>query len=127
MAGAVNFVHALPPLQLYVEITPAGGLLKPPPGRYAGPVIINKAITLDGAGKVEIDGGGQGTVLTIKADNSVVRGLHITHSGDSHNAVDAGILIEADHALVENNVLDQVLFGIHLKQANNNIVRGNHI
>ncbi len=118
---------ALPPLQLYVEITPAGGVLKPPPGRYAGPVIINKPITIDGAGKVVIDGQGKGTVVSVKADKTVLRGLHITHSGGSHDAVDAAILLEANDAVIENNVLDEVLFGIYLKKADGNTVRGNRI
>jgi nitrous oxidase accessory protein len=120
-------VYALPPLQLYVEITPSGGVLKPPPGRYAGPVVINRPITIDGSDQVEIDGGNQGTVISINAKGSVVRGLHVTHSGGSHDSVDAGILVNADNVLVENNVLDQVLFGIHLKKANSNTVRGNTI
>ena len=122
-----NIAYAYPPLQLYVELTPAGGTLKPPAGKYSGPIIIKKPITIDGAGKVEIDGGESGTVITIKANNSVVRGLHITNSGTSHNSVDAGISIEANDCIVEDNKLDNVLFGIQLKQADGNIVRGNTI
>ena len=119
--------YSFPPLQLYVELTPAGGTLKPPPGKYSGPVIINKPITIDGGGKVEVDGGGRATVITIKADKSVVRGLHITHSGTSHDGVDAGISLEASHCRVENNKIEKVLFGIQLKNADDNIVRANTI
>lgn len=122
-----GLVYAYPPLQLYVEITPAGGTLKPPPGKYSGPVVIKKPITIEGGGKVEIDGGYSGTVLTIEADDSVVRGLHITNSGESHDSADAGVLITADNVLFEDNLLDEVLFGIHLKSANNNIVRNNTV
>ena len=118
---------ALPPLQLYVEITPEGGVLQPPPGRYAGPVVIKRAITLDGGGEVIVDGEGQGTVLTIKADNSVVRGLHLTNSGYSHDQVDAGILLQANDVLIEDNQLDNNQFGIHLKQAYDNTIRNNRI
>ena len=89
-------------------------VLHPPPGRYAGPVIITKPITIEGQGKVIIDGEGAGTVLTIRASNSVIRGLHLTNSGDSFDQVDAGVLVEADHTLIENNKIDHVLFGIHL-------------
>ena len=122
-----NAAFAFPPLQLYIELTPAGGTLKPPPGKYSGPVIIKKNITIDGAGKVEIDGNGKGTVITVKADKTVIKGLHITHSGTSHDAVDAGISIEADNCIVENNKLDHVLFGIQLKQANGNQLKNNTI
>ncbi|KAG1654018.1 putative ABC transporter binding protein NosD [Nymphon striatum] len=117
----------LPPLQLYVEITPSGGVLKPPPGRYAGPVVIKRPITIDGGGKVVVDGGGTGSVLTVEADNSIIRGLHITNSGISHDNVDSGILIKANNTLVEDNNLDQVLFGIHLQKADNNTIQDNII
>ena len=108
-------------------MTPSGGTLKPPPGKYSGPVIIKKPIVIDGLGKVELDGGGQGSVITIKADKTIIRGLHITHSGASHDSVDAGVSIEANDCVLENNKLDNVLFGIQLKQANGNIVKNNTI
>lgn len=120
-------VFALPPLQLYIEITPDGGVLTLPPGRYAGPAVIRRQIKIDGGGKVEIDGGGEGSVISVLADGVEIRGLRIINSGSAHNSEDAGILIEADQTLVENNVLEQVLFGIHLKKANDNIIRGNTI
>jgi len=118
---------ALPPLQLFIDLTPPGGVLRPPPGRYAGPAVIRHPITLDGEGAVIIDGEGRGTVLTVQADKSVVRGLHLTNSGDSIDAVDAGLLLEAGHTLIEDNTVDNVLFGIHLKKADDNTVRNNRI
>ena len=119
--------YSFPPLQLYIELTPAGGTLRPPAGKYSGPVVIKKPITIEGDGKVELDGDGKGTVMVIKANKTVVRGLHITHSGASHDSVDAGVSIEADDCIVENNKIDNVLFGIQLKQADRNTVRSNRI
>jgi len=119
--------YSLPPLQMFVDATPANGVLRPPPGKYAGPVTINKPITLDGAGRVTIDGGGKGNVLHIRADGAVVRGLHLTNSGDSHNGPDAGLMLEADDTLIEENIIDNSLFGIHIKQSSNNTIRGNTI
>jgi nitrous oxidase accessory protein len=66
-------------------------------------------------------------VLTITADGVTVRGLHLTHSGSSHDGVDAGILVKADGAIIENNTIDESLFGIHLSNANDNIIRNNRI
>ncbi len=122
-----SYAYCYPPLQLFIEMTPSGGTLKPPSGKYSGPVIIKKPIVIEGQGKVELIGDGQGTVITIKADKTIIRGLHITHSGTSHDSVDAGISIEADDCVLENNKLDNVLFGIQLKQANGNIVKNNTI
>jgi nitrous oxidase accessory protein len=119
----------LPPMQLYVALTPEGGELRLPPGEYAGPVVIERRIIIDGGGKVTINAEGDGSVLTLKANakGSVIRGLRITGSGHSHDRLDAGVMLEADQTLIENNQLDDVLFGIHLRNANDNILRGNRI
>lgn len=118
---------ALPPLQLFVDITPPGGVLTLPPGSYAGPVVIRRPITIDGRGEVTVDGEGDGTVISVLSDGVTLRNLHITGSGDSHDQVDAGLMLEADGVLVENSRIDDVLFGIHLRQANNNVLRNNRI
>jgi len=125
LAGRV--MAALPPFQLYIDITPPGGTLHLPPGSYAGPATIKRAIIIEGNGEATIDGGGEGTVVSVLAEGSVVRGLSIINSGQSHDQVDAGILIAADNVLVEDNTLSNVLFGIHLRQANNNRVTNNRI
>lgn len=125
---ATSVQAALLPLQTLIDAAPAGSVLRPPAGRYAGPAVIDKTLTLDGAGRVVLDGGGRGTVLSVRAGNVAVRGMHLTHSGATHDGVDAGLLIEESNgARVENNVIDDVLFGIHLKQASHAVVRGNTI
>lgn len=118
---------ALAPLQLFVDLTPAGKTLRPPPGVYAGPVTIDKPIVLDGGGEVTVDGGGEGTVITVKADGAVLRGLHITASGNAYDAMDAGVKIGADGVVLEGNRIDDVLFGVSIAQGNDNLVRDNEI
>ncbi len=118
---------ALPPLQLYLELTPSGGSVKLPPGTYAGPATIRKPLTIDGAGEVTIDGQGEGSVLTVEAEGVTLRGLHITRSGESHDKVDAAILVKARHAVIEENTIDDSLFGIHLSGGGDHVVRNNRI
>ena len=118
---------ALPPMQLYVELTPAGGVLRPEPGRYSGPVVLSRPITIDGQGKVIIDAEGDGSVLTIEADNTVIRGVHLINSGDSFDKTDAGITLKADKTLIENNTIENTLFGINILGSNDNIIRNNSI
>lgn len=118
---------ALAPLQLFIDLTPPGGTLKPPPGVYAGPVVISRPLTLDGGGAVTIDGEATGTILTVRADNAVVRGVNLTNSGDSHNDMDAGILLTANDVLIEENTIEQTLFGIVVNQGRNNVLRNNRI
>ncbi len=120
-------VHALPPLQLYVELTPSGGTLRPEPGRYSGPVVLTRPITIEGQGKVIIDAEGDGSVITIEADHTIIRGVRLTASGESFDKTDAGITLKADHVLIENNTIDDTLFGINVLGANDNIIRNNTI
>lgn len=124
---ACGAAHAAPPLQPLIEATPAGGTLRPAPGAYAGPAVIAKPLTLDGGGKVAIEGNAKATVLTLAASGATLRGLRLTGSGDSHDGVDAGLLIEGDDNLVEGIVIDDVLFGIHVKQGNRNRILNNRV
>ena len=120
-------IHRLPPFQKLVDATPAGGTLKPKPGLYAGPVLVDKPIVIDGGGKVTIDGGNKSTVFVLQANSSTLRGLRLTGSGSSHDADDACLNVRGNNNLIESLVIDDCLFGIDLKQANNNVVRSNRI
>lgn len=120
-------VHGLKPFQDLVDRAEPGSVLKPPPGSYAGPVTINKPLTIDGGGKVTIDAGDRGTVMMLNASNTVLRGLHLTGSGDSHDTDDSCLDVRGDHNTLENIEMDNCLFGLDLKQSNNNLIRGNSI
>lgn len=115
------------PLQPLIDATPAGGTLRLAPGAYAGPATIVRPLVLDGAGKASVIGNGRGTVLSIATSGAAVRGLAIAGSGTTHDGVDAGILVAGDDNRVEDNVLTDVLFGIHLKGGNRNRIAGNRI
>ncbi|MDX9737003.1 MAG: nitrous oxide reductase family maturation protein NosD [Azonexus sp.] len=114
-------------LQTWIDLTPPGGVLRLPPGTYRGPALIEKPLTLEGNGKVVVDGGGRGTVITIKADNVTLRGLHLKNSGDSHDAIDGGIMGEGKNLLIEHNQIDDVLFGISLHKGGHSTLRHNRI
>ncbi len=120
-------IHGLTPFQSLVDAAPVGSTLRPKPGIYAGPVLLTKPLIIEGGGKVTIDGGDKGTVFVIKTSGATVRGLHLTGSGPSHDTDDACLNVRGHRNLIENNVIDNCLFGIDLKQSNRNIVRGNSI
>jgi len=120
-------VHGLKPFQDLVDKAAPGSVLKPPPGTYSGPVIIDKPLTIDGGGKVTIDAGDKGTVMVLNAPNSVIRGIRLTGSGDSHDTDDSCLDVRGHNSLIEDVTVDNCLFGIDLKQVNNSIVRGNRI
>lgn len=114
-------------LQPLIDATPAGGTLRLAPGSYAGPAAIHKPMTLEGGQRAVIIGDGNSTVLAVAANGVTLRGLRLTGSGDSHDRIDAGILLEGDNHLVEDNEIDDVLFGIHLKQVNHSRIAANRI
>jgi len=115
------------PLQPWLDTALPGASIRLPPGTYAGPAVISKPLTLDGDGKVIIDAGGRGTVLTIKADHVTLRGLTLRNSGDSHDKLDGGIMADGSELLIENNVIEDVLFGISLHRTTGSVVRANRI
>lgn len=114
-------------LQAWIDTALPGTVLRLPAGTYRGPAIIAKPLALESIGKVIVDGGGTGTVLTIKADHVTVRGLTVRNSGGSHDAIDGGIMAEGSHLLIENNIIEDVLFGISLHRVTDSIVRHNRI
>ena len=116
-----------PQLQPLIDNAEEGASLLLEPGTYAGPVLIDKPLILDGQGRVTVDAGGKGSVIVVETDGAVIRNLHLTNSGESHNDIDAGVQVRGRFNVISDNVIDDCLFGIDLQQSENNIVRRNRI
>lgn len=114
-------------LQAALVSANSGDTIRVPPGTYAGPIVIDKPITLIGEGMPVIEGNGRGDVITIGAPDVTVRGLVVRNSGDSLDQENAGITGLAPNLTIEGNHLEETLFGVYLKQAPNSVVRGNII
>jgi nitrous oxidase accessory protein len=127
VAAWPSYAAELPPLQALVDAAEADSVLVPPPGVYAGPVILDKKLTIDGQGKVTIDAGGKGSVVYLDTDGATIRNLHLTNSGNSHNDIDSGVQVRGNFNVVKDNVIDDCLFGVDLQQSEFNVVRRNHI
>lgn len=128
LAAPQTAAPSAPPLQPWIDATQAGGTLNAPAGTYSGPVLITRPIVIDGRGEIIIDGGGKGSVVTVHATGVTLRKLRITGSGGSHDKIDSGLLLENAHDnTIEDNTLDDVLFGITLQQANGNRIVGNRV
>lgn len=120
-------IYNLRPFQELVDQAAPGSTIKPPPGAYAGPVVIDKPLRIEGGGQVTIDAGDRGTVMILNASDSVISGIHLTGSGDSHDTDDSCLDVRGHRNTIENLQIDNCLFGIDLKQSNNNVVSHNHI
>ncbi len=114
-------------LQELISSAPPGATLRVPPGVYAGPIVIDKPLTLVGDGRAVLDGQGRGTVVHILALDVTIKGFVITNSGRSLAHEDSGILVEAPRARIEENELFDVLFGIYLKNAPGSLIRANSV
>ncbi|MBP7002058.1 nitrous oxide reductase family maturation protein NosD [Amaricoccus sp.] len=98
-------------------------------GVHAGRVTLDRALTLRGEPGAVLDGGGEGSVVTVTAPDVAIRGLTIQGSGHDRAAMDAGVVLEkgSKRALVEGNVLIDNLHGVRLQGATDATVRGNDI
>lgn len=96
-------------------------------GVYAGPLTIGKSIAVIGRNQAVIDGANRGTVVTVTAPGVILRGLTIRNSGSSLNDEDAGITVLAPRALIEDNRIERVLFGVYIKKADSCVVSNNFI
>ena len=125
--GTGSALAALPSFQALVDAADPTVPFVPEPGVYAGPVRIEKPLTIDGRGQVTIDAGGKGSVIVLDTDGATLKGLRLTNSGESHNDLDAGVQVRGRFNVIKDLVIDNTLFGIDLQQSENNIVRRNRI
>lgn len=116
-----------PPLQPLIDSAKPNDTLIIPTGIYAGPIVLNFPLTLDGNAQVTIDGGGKNSVIYINTDGAQLRNVHLTNSGDSHDQTDACIQVRGNFNIIKDNILDNCLFGIDLQQSSNNVIRRNRI
>lgn len=106
-------------LQAAIETARPGDVIQVPAGVYQGNFIIDKPLVLEGVDWPVIDGGNQGNVIEINgAPDVTIRGLVIRNSGARLDKENAGIAVDRSPRLVlENNRLENTLFGIYLKDS----------
>ena len=97
-------------------------------GVHPGPLVVRKSVRLVGEGRPVIDGRGQGTVVQLEAPGCLLRGFTIRASGDLlSTARTSACSPRPPTCVIEDNTLEDVLFGIYLRQAPRSVVRGNRL
>ena len=116
-------------LQQSIAAAEPGDRLLLQDGVYAGRVVIDRPLQLIGSIGTIIDGGGEGRVITVAAEDTRVQGITVRRSGTSLATEDSAIYVtkKGDRALIESNRLRDNLIGIYLKGPQDAIVRGNDI
>jgi len=114
-------------LQEQIDSASPGETLSVPPGIHKGNLRVTRPIHLMGEKGAKIQGTGNGCVITVLAPGTLIENLHISQSGTNLSTDDAGIRVEADHVIIRNNRLENVLHGIYLKGASFTHVEQNTI
>lgn len=129
MAARINVTAEAGALSRAIKGASSGDTLYLMPGIHAGPVLIDKPITLDGRGLASVQGNNQGSVITVSSPGASVRGLKITGSGSSGEHRDSAIklLKSATGAVVRSNQLIGNLIGVDIHGARDSRVIGNTI
>ena len=104
-----------------------GATIYVPAGIHAGPLVIDKPLTLVGEGMPVIQGTGEGNVVEITAPDVTLRGFVVRGTGISLDKEDSAITVGARHVTLEENVVEDALFGIYLHNAPESVLRGNQI
>jgi nitrous oxidase accessory protein len=77
-------------------------------------LVVNKPVFLKGIGLPVLDGEKKYEIIAIKADNVIVEGFRVVHSGNSSLEDIAGIKIYNGHnVIIRNNTLEDNFFGIY--------------
>lgn len=109
-----------------LERAAGGDTVRVAPGVYRERLVIRRPAVLIGEGRPVLDGGGQGHVVDARAALTI-QGFVLRNSGARPEREDAGIVVQGAPARIEDNRIEDVLYGVYLKQAPGSIVRGNQI
>ena len=118
-----------PPLQAVLDGAQDGDVVRLEPGTYPGSIRIDRSIVLTGRPGAVLNGAGTGSVVTVTAPDVTIRGMTIRNSGRDMQAMNSGIFLEktAQRAVIENNRLQENLFGIYVHGASGSRVERNVI
>ena len=128
-AGESHTMGSASEIQARIDGASPGATIVVEAGTYHGDLVVDRAITLQGEGRPLIHGTGTGSVILVTGDGAVVRGLRVQNSAIGPVGGPAGIRVEADHVLIEDNVVEETymgvaVFGGEVVKILDNVIRG---
>jgi len=108
-----------------LAVAESGDTIEVTGGIYPAPLILDKSLTLIGINQPVIDGHGSGSLVLINASEVTFQGFTLRNSGHTLEHEDSGIVVQATHVTVANNILENVLFGIYFANASDGVARNN--
>lgn len=128
-AAVIDITPGRDSLARVVAAAAPGDMLRLAPGIHDGPVVIDRALTLEGEPGAVVDGHGNGRTIEITAPHVAVRHLVVRGSGMSLDQMHAAVFLEqgATGAVIEDNDIADNLVGVYVHGARDTIVRHNRI
>ena len=121
---AVSAEQGAGAIQSAIDAAPAGALIRVGSGTFAGPLVIDRPLSLVGAadGSTIVTAGGAQTVITVRNTHDV-RLAQLVVTGGEH-----GVLVEESRAvqIVGSWIRDAVFVGIRISRASA-LIQGNEI
>lgn len=97
-------------------------------GVHRGAIVVDRRLVLLGAEGAIIDGGGDGTVITLRADSIELRGLTVRGGGTSLNDDEASVkIVRCTGCRVVDSRITDALHGIYLQESRDALLAGNEI
>ena len=112
-------------LQALIDGSEPGGTVQLGANVYRGGVTIAHSMTLRGVAGSVIDAGGEGNGVEVDAADVTIDGITIRNTGKSLDRENSGVSVNAPRVTITNNVLEDVLFGVFLRGADDSVVSGN--
>lgn len=116
---------ALPSLQEIVDKAIPGETIVLSKGTYAGPVRMDKKLTLQTLGQVVLVNEQPAPAISIHADGVVVQGLRIIQKQDGEEST--AVFVQANNVTLKELEIRTRGYGIQLRNAHDGVLEGNYI
>lgn len=123
-ANAASGTKEATPLQPLIDGSKPGEVLVLEPGMYAGPVSIDKSISIRGDSSVTVLNTEAESTITIRSDGVALQGFTIQHLT---NEPTAAIQVEGDRVEIRDLDIQSQSFGIVLRGSVDGLIHSNNI
>ena len=126
MPSPATCVTVTPHESLQAALDGSAAALCLAPGHYAGPVRIDRKVTLWGPREAVI-GAGRGTIVTITGAGAQLLGLTVDGTGGSFDQLDAAVKVTGRDIRIEGVTIENAVYGVLVEKSDRVHVIGNHV
>lgn len=121
--------HVITSLRTAIEMANEDDTILLHKGIYReGNIIINKSIRLIGVNEPILDGETKYEILTVSGERIIIKGIRFRNSGYSSMNDYASInLVDAKNCIIENNIIENACFAVHVANTSHSIISNNII